>query len=70
MQQRTVEQIVNVLVPQIVEIVVEVPEVQKQERIMKRPFEQIVEIPRPQLGQHFEQMSKGRSKSSNDLAYD
>merc|ERR1712032_294706 len=44
-----VEQVVDVPVPQTVEEVVQVPQVQVQEKIVQRAVEQVVQVPLPQV---------------------
>ena len=48
-QQRIVEQIVDVPVPQVVEEILEVIKVIPQERVSERIVEQIVDVPVPQV---------------------
>jgi len=48
-QQRTVEQVVDVPVPQVVEEVIEVAKVIPQERVQQRTVEQVVDVPVPQI---------------------
>ena len=48
-QQRTVEQIVDVPVPQVVEEIVEVAKIIPQERVQQRTVEQVIDVPVPQI---------------------
>ena len=48
-RQRTVEQMVEIPVPQVVEEVEQVSKIAPQERVMQHSVEQIVEVPVPQV---------------------
>merc|ERR1712032_363258 len=48
-QQRTVEQVVDVPVPQVVEEIVEIAKIIPQERVQQRTVEQVVDVPVPQV---------------------
>ena len=64
LQERIVEQITHVPVPQIVEETVEVAKIFHQERVQQPTLEEIVVVPVPQ----FLEIPKGRTSEKRDLS--